>query len=181
MEKVIDKGNETVETIKNDKLNSKKEKHENKIFLTKEEVDTLNNKVNEANEKAIRMQAELINYRKRKDEEVERILKFANEDIILELLPIIDNFERALQALKDENPKMLEGMKMIYNSLINTLNKFEVEEIESLGKEFNENFHNAVMTDSVEGKNKNEIIEVYQKGYILKGKVIRPAMVKVNQ
>lgn len=160
-------------------------KNDDKVTLTKEEILAINEKASIAEEKALRAQAELVNYRKRKDEEVSKMLKYANEELILEILPILDNFERAINMdddnLEDEVSKFLSGMKMVYASLIKSLEKFGVKEIEALGKTFDENFHQAVMTESVEGKEKDIIIEVYQKGYMLKDKLLRPAMVKVNK
>lgn len=160
-------------------------KEEEKVEITKEEVMAMNQKINEAEEKALRASAELVNYRKRKDEEVLRMLKFANEDLILELLPILDNFERGIKMdddnLEDEVSKFLSGMKMIYSSLVNTLEKYGVKEIEALGKKFDENYHHAVMTEENKEKEEGIIIEVFQKGYTYKDKVIRPSMVKVNK
>ena len=83
--------------------------------------------------------------------------------------------------LEDEVSQFLSGMKMVYAGLVSALEKFGVKEIESLGKPFDANVHQAVMTESVEGKEEDIVLEVYQKGYMLKDKVIRPAMVKVNK
>ena len=181
--------NKTI-TNEEEKINKKdkkeeKDKSEEKVSITKEEIEAMNNKINEAEEKALRAQAELINYRKRKDEETEKKLKYANEDLILEILPILDNFERAIKMdddnLEDEVSKFLQGVKMIYASLTKTLEKYGVTEIKALGEVFDPNYHQAVMTDSQEDKPVEVITEVFQKGYMLKDKVIRPAMVKVNK
>lgn len=153
---------------------------EEMVSLTKEEIEAMNKKANDAEEKFLRAQADLINYRKRKDEETNRLLKFANEDLITEILPIIDNFERAL-SLESSDTKLLDGMKMVYNTLLQTLEKYGVKEIESLGKPFDPMVHNAVLTETDDSKEQDTILEVLQKGYILKDKVIRPAMVKVNK
>ena len=127
--------------------------------------------------------AELINYRKRKDEETSNMLKFANMDLILEILPVLDNFERALnmkgQSL--EFDKYNEGYELIYSHLIDVLKKFGVEEIPSLGLEFDPNIHEAVMISQDSEKGNDVILEVFNKGYTLKGRVIRPAKVKVNK
>lgn len=172
------------EVLENEVSDQKNEKEE-KIELTKEEVMVMNQKISEAEDKALRANAELVNYRKRKDEEVLRMLKFANEDLILELLPILDNFERGIKMdddnLEDEVSKFLSGMKMIYSSLVNTLEKYGVKEIDALGKKFDENYHHAVMTEENKEKEEGIIIEVFQKGYTYKDKVIRPSMVKVNK
>jgi len=158
----------------------KKEKKEvKKIEITKEEFEKLKKEIEESNEKFLRAQADLINYRKRKDEEVERYLKYANEDLILDILPVVDNFERALNIESDS--KFTEGVKMIYANLISILEKYGVKEIDALGKKFDPMFHNAVMTDEDKTKESDIVVEVFQKGYTLKDKVIRPAMVKVNK
>ena len=176
---------EEKKTITKEKKSKKEKKDEEKIFLTKEEIEAMNKKVSEAEEKALRASAELINYRKRKDEETDKKLKYANEDLILEILPILDNFERAIKMdddnLEDEVSKFLQGVKMIYASLTKTLEKYGVTEIKALGEIFDPNYHQAVMTDSIEDKPVEVITEVFQKGYMLKDKVIRPAMVKVNK
>lgn len=177
------------ENVKEEKKETKKknnqEVNEEKVEITRDEILAMNQKISDAEDKFLRMQAELVNYRRRKDEEVQRMLKFANEDLILEILPILDNFERGIKMdddnLDDEVSKFLSGMKMIYASLVNTLEKFGVKEIKALGEKFDETCHNAVMTDESTDQEQGIILEVYQKGYILKDKVIRPAMVKVNK
>ena len=126
-------------------------------------------------------QAELINYRKRKDEETSNMLKFANMDLILDLLPVIDNFERALAVTTDASfDKYNEGYKLIYNHILDTLKKFGVCEIEALDKEFDPSLHEAVMIGKEEDKPNDVVLEVFSKGYTLKGRVIRPSKVKVN-
>lgn len=174
---------------KNSKIKkNKSEEKENvkdKVEFTHEEIEAMNKRVSEAEEKALRYQAELINYRKRKDEETEKKLKYANEDLILEILPVLDNFERAIKMdddnLEDEVSQFLSGMKMVYASLTKAIEKYGVKEIDALGKVFDATYHQAVMTEEVKDKDKDIVLEVYQKGYILKDKVIRPAMVKVNK
>ena len=131
----------------------------------------------------MRVTAEMINTVRRKDEETSRIMKYANEALILEILPVIDNFERALMQTNDNEDiiNYQKGMSMIYTNLVNILNKYEVNEIECLGKEFDPTFHQAVMTEEKEDTEPNIVIEVMQKGYTYKDKVIRPAMVKVSK
>ena len=131
------------------------------------------------------MAAELQNYKRRKEEETSNLIKYANEDLVKSLLPILDNFERAIKLddndLSDEVSKFLSGFKMIYTSFVNILNDIDVKEIEADGLEFDPNFHQAVLTEKDENKPSNVILEVLQKGYTYKDKVIRPAMVKVNE
>ncbi len=149
------------------------------------EVEDLKNQVNVLKESLLRNQAELQNYKKRKDEEVSKILKYKDEDLIKELLGILDNFERAIKMddddLTDEVSRFLEGFKLIYSNTINILSKFQVKEIEAEGVEFDPEYHHAVLTDHDETKPAGVVLEVLQKGYMYKDRVIRPAMVKVNE
>ena len=130
-------------------------------------------------------QAELVNYRKRKDEETATMLKYANADLILELIPTIDNFERAIaQAEKSENTeikKFMTGINLIYQGIQNALTKFGVEEINRVGQEYDPNLEQALLTDCVEEQEDEAVLEVLQKGYKLKDRVIRAAQVKINQ
>ena len=150
-----------------------------------EEVAKLNSRIEELENKVKYNQAELINYRKRKDEEVANLLKFANQDLILELIPITDNFERAIKLddsnLDDALSKFLAGFKLIYSNLTDTLKKYGVEEIETIGKEFDPNIHEALMTAHDETKPNDVVIDCLSRGYTLKGKVIRAAKVIVNK
>ena len=148
-------------------------------------VEELNNQITNLKEALLRNQAELQNYKRRKDEEKDRLQKYKNEELIKELLPIVDNFERAIKMddndLSDEVSKFLSGFKLIYGNTINILNKFDVKEINAEGVEFDPNYHHAVLTDHNENKPEGVVLEVLQKGYIYKDRVIRPAMVKVNE
>ncbi len=174
-EKNKNKKNEVKQEIK--KPTSKNKKNE--------EVNKLKKKINELEEKNLRVQAELINYRKRKDEELARMLKFANEDLVKSILPLLDNFERAIKMddenLEDEVSKFLSGFKMIYADFINTMEKFEVIPIDGRHKPFDPTYHQAVITKKVEGTEPGMVLEVLQKGYLLKDRVIRPAMVRVSE
>ena len=151
----------------------------------KDEIKILNEKVKSLEEEILRSKADLINYRKRKDEEVSRMMKFCNEDIIKDLLPVADNFERALLLAEDntneEFVKFIEGYKMIYCSLQNILSKFDVKAIDGANKPFDPVYHNAVLMETKEGIEPGMVLEVLQKGYLYKDKVIRPAMVKVSE
>lgn len=150
-----------------------------------DELKKLNDIIIEMDNKIKYSQAELINYRKRKDDETANLLKFANQDLILELIPIADNFERAIKLddanLNDELSKFLAGFKILYSHLMETLKKYGVEEIETVGKEFDPNLHEALMTSKDETKPDETILECLLKGYTLKGKVIRAAKVVVNK
>ena len=141
-------------------------------------------KIKELEEEVLKAKADNINYRKRKDEEVSKMLEFANEDLVKDILPSIDNFERAInlddENLDDELSKFLAGFKMIYCHLVEVMEKYDVKAIDDKGKAFDPKFHQAVLTEKVEGMEPGMVVEVMQKGYMLKDKVIRPAMVKVS-
>lgn len=168
-------------------MNSAEEKTHEKKHDKKQnnEIEKIKKELNEANEKVLRTHAELQNFKRRKDEETSYMLKYANEDLIKGLLPIVDNFERAIKLddndLSDELSKFLNGFKMIYSNLIAILNQNEVVEINAQGLEFDPNLHQAIVTEKDENKPAGVILEVLQKGYKYKDKVIRPAMVKVNE
>lgn len=136
-------------------------------------------------EKVKLAQADLVNYRRRKDDEVATTLKYANKDLILELLSVVDNFERAIKLddndLTDELSKFLAGFKIMYATLMDILKKFGVEEINRVGEIFDPSLEQALLTDKVEDRPDEEVLEVLLKGYKLKDRVIRPASVKINQ
>ena len=126
-----------------------------------------------------RLLADFQNYKRRTEKEKSDIYAYANEKLILGLLEVIDNFERAvLSETADE--KYAEGMEMIFKQLKGVLEKSGLEEIKALGEGFDPNFHNAVMTEDNDQFESGSVTEVLQKGYTLNGKVIRPSMVKVN-
>jgi len=141
--------------------------------------------IEELKSKLMYKEAEFINFRKRKDEEVAGMLRYANQDLILEIIKSVDNFERAIDSIKKDdeadNEKMLTGINMIYQELKTTLQKFGVSEVSEIGVPFDEAVHHAVMVENDEEKPDGFILEVMIKGYKLHERVIRPAMVKVNQ
>jgi len=126
-----------------------------------------------------RLQADFDNYRKRVAREREDLLKYAGEQIITSLLPIMDNFERALGAKNDDPGKLAEGVEMISRQIQDILTREGLEPIPSVGEQFNPEVHEAVMREENGDQPENTVIEEFRKGYTLKGKVIRPAMVKV--
>lgn len=163
--------------------------HEQEPHTKEEELTKEVNRLTEENkmliDKVKLAQAELINYRKRKDEETQSLLKYANQDLILEIIQVVDNFERAIQLddnnLTPEISKFLQGFKMMYATLTETLKRFGVEEINRVGQIFDPSQEQALLTDSVEELEEEAVIEVLLKGYKLKDRVIRPASVKINQ
>ena len=168
---------ETEELQQDAKLNEE-------MLKLEEELHTLTENNKALEEKVKTTQAELVNYRKRKDEETEGMLKYANQSLITEMLPILDTFERALQGeenLSEEMKKYYEGFKMTYSNLLAILKKYGVEEINRVGQIFDPKEEQALLTESREDLEDEVVIEVLQKGYKLKDRVIRPASVKINQ
>lgn len=153
----------------------------------KEHMNKLNdayNKISELEDKLIRQNADMVNYRKRKEEEVNKMLKFCHEDMIKDILPILDNFERAISmeaGLNEEEKKFLDGFKMVYTHLQNVMEKYDVKMIDGNNQPFDPIYHNAILLEKKEGVEPGMVIEILQKGYLLKDKVIRTAMVKVSE
>lgn len=134
----------------------------------------------EINEKYMRLAAEYQNFRRRTEIEKQSIASYANERIAKDLLDVVDNFERALSSAKAEDQGFKNGVDLIYKQLVSVLKNFGVESIETENKEFDPNFHNAVMSEEVEGTEAGMILAEMQKGYMLRDKVLRPSMVKVS-
>lgn len=134
----------------------------------------------ELNKKYMRLAAEFQNFRRRTEKEKSDIYQYANEKIALDIIEVMDNFERALNQGADcEDKKFVEGVEKIYKQLKTVLDKNKIEEIEAKDKEFDPNFHNAVMAEENPDYESGIVIDDMQKGYTLNGKVIRPSMVKV--
>jgi len=141
-----------------------------------EEIEALKAEIKEKDDKYLRMAAEYDNFRRRSREEKEASYENAASDTVAELLPIIDNLERA--ALYDDESKVKEGLVMIAKSVESVLSKLGVTEVGAVGDKFDPNLHNAVMHVDDEAYGEGEIIEVFQKGYRKGSRIIRFAMVK---
>ncbi|MFT9596343.1 nucleotide exchange factor GrpE [Mesobacillus sp.] len=148
-----------------------------------QKVAELEGKLEEADNRYLRLQADFDNFRRRSRIELEASAKYRAQSIISDLLPAIDNFERALKMdVDNEQAKSLkQGVEMVYRSLLDALKNEGVEVIEAVGKEFDPHLHQAVMQSEDENFGPNIVVEEFQKGYMLKDRIIRPAMVKVNQ
>ena len=177
--------NEENKECKCEKHKETRKEKKDKEHKLKEEIKRLEEENKALIEKVKFAQAEQINYRRRKDEETANMLKFANQDLISEIILVVDNFERAIKLddndLTDELSKFLAGFKMMYGTLVDVLRKYGVEEINRAGQIFDPKEEQALLTDCVEDKEDEEVLEVLLKGYKLKGRVIRPASVKINQ
>lgn len=138
-------------------------------------------KLDECMDKLKRNMAEFENYRRRNDKEKAMMYQVGSKEVVEKIIPIIDNFERAFGALPEDQKEdgFAQGMEMIYKQFLTTLTDLGVEPIEAVGKEFDPNFHNAVMHDEDEEQGENIVVEEFQKGYMYKDAVLRPSMVKV--
>lgn len=144
---------------------------------------SLKEALDQKNEALLRTVAEYQNYRKRVEKEKQDIMKYANEKIMKDLIAVHDNFERAIGAMDKENEaiaSVVSGVEMIKKSFDDILDRYGVKEIDAEGQPFNPDQHHAVMTEDREGVEASTVLEVFQKGYTLHERVIRPAMVKVS-
>lgn len=128
----------------------------------------------------IRLQADFQNYKRRAEKDRINYMNMGLEKLALELLPVIDNFERAIDSAENHDP-FYDGIVLIERSLVEALNKFEIKEIDCLNKPFDPNFEHAVLLSEEEGVESGLVTEVLQKGYTIDGKVLRPAVVKVSK
>jgi molecular chaperone GrpE len=146
------------------------------------EVEELKKQSEDNYNRLLRMQADFDNYKKRVAKEREDMYYTALETIAEQLLPVVDNMERAAEAFKKDqlDEKYISGVEMVYKQLLDVLQKNGVKEIEALAKDFDPNVHHAVMQVPGEDEDENKVKEVFQKGYVLRDKVIRPTLVKVS-
>ena len=156
------------------------EKKEKKFF-GKKKKDKKDEKIEELTDKLTRQMAEFDNFRKRTEKEKSQMYEVGAKDIIEKILPVVDNFERGLGAVTEEEKEnaFVQGMEKVYKQLMTTLEGIEVKPIEAVGKEFDPNFHNAVMHVEDENLGENIVAEEFQKGYMYRDSVVRHSMVKV--
>ncbi len=175
---------EEAEEVKEEEKVSEEETEETaESEETAEEVPAEDEKDAEAeeSERYMRLMAEFQNFKRRAAREKSDIHAYANERIVNDILPVLDNFERALETKTDDIEAYAKGMELIFEQLKAALDKAGVKEIEALGCDFDPNVHNAVMTDNTDEYENDKISKVLQKGYKLNEKVVRPSMVAVNK
>ena len=145
------------------------------------EKEKLKEQVSELNDRLLRQMAEFENFRKRSDKEKNSMYENGAKSVIEKLLPIVDNFERGMGTLTDEDKEtaFAKGMEMIYKQLMDELDKMDVKPIDAAGKDFDPNLHNAVMHVDDDSLGENVVVEELQKGYTYRGNVVRHSMVKV--
>ena len=152
-----------------------------KKFGRKNKKDKKDEKIEELTDRLTRQMAEFDNFRKRTEKEKSQMYEIGAKDIIEKILPVVDNFERGLAAVAEDDKEdpFVQGMDKIYKQLMTTLDGIGVKPIEAVGQEFNPDFHNAVMHEENEEAGENTITEEFQKGYMYRDSVVRHSMVKV--
>ena len=159
-------------------------KEKKKFFAKKEKKDKKDKKdekIEELTDRLTRQMAEFDNFRKRTEKEKSAMYEIGAKDIIEKILPVVDNFERGLGAVTEEQKEdsFVAGMEMIYKQIMTTLDSVGVKAIEAVGNEFDPDFHNAVMHVEDEEVGENIVVEEFQKGYTYRDTVVRHSMVKV--
>lgn len=169
-----------VEEEVSEEAETEEEAPKKKRFFEKKK-DKKDEQIEDLTDKLKRQMAEFDNYRKRTEKEKSAMYEIGAKDVIEKLLPVVDNFERGLQVVSEEqkNDPFVEGMEKIYKHLLTTLEGLGVKPIEAVGQEFNPDFHNAVMHIEDEELGENVVAEEFQKGYMYKDSVVRYSMVKV--
>ena len=173
--------NEAGETVEGEMPEPKEEKK--KGFFHKDKKDKKDEKIAELNDRLIRQMAEFDNFRKRTEKEKQQMYGIGAVDVIEKLLPVVDNFERGLAAMTEEekNTSFAQGIELVYKQLMTTLEGMGVTVIEAVGVEFNPDFHNAVMQAPSEEYESGIITQELQRGYLYKDKVVRHSMVMVAE
>ncbi|MCG7341004.1 nucleotide exchange factor GrpE [Staphylococcus auricularis] len=176
-----DTASETNEDNQNDDLQDENEQED--VDPKDEEIQQLKDEVKENEEKYLRLYAEFDNYKRRIQKENQTMKTYQAQNVLTDILPTIDNIERALQIEGDTEQfnSLQKGVQMVYDSLLKALKDNGLEVIETEGQQFDPNFHQAVMQDDNSEYESGQITQELQKGYKLKERVLRPSMVKVNQ
>ena len=157
------------------------EKASKKFFGKKDKEDKKDEKIEELTDRLTRQMAEFDNFRKRTEKEKSQMYEVGAKDIIEKILPVVDNFERGLDAVPEEKKEdpFIQGMEKVYKQFLTVLESMDVKPIEAVGNPFDPNFHNAVMHVEDENFGENEVAEEFQKGYMYRDSVVRHSMVKV--
>lgn len=172
------KKDKTIDMDEEKLINEKAEESQEKAVS--EEQDGVSSEINDLQTKLVRLQADFQNYKKRVEKEKDDLVSIGVVSIANEILPVIDNFERALEH-EGDSASFKEGMELIYEGLKNALKAKGIIELKALGEDFNPDFHQAVSMGHNDEYKENQVIEVLLKGYEYNGKVIRHAMVIVNK
>lgn len=151
------------------------------MLFRSEKKDKKDEKIEELNDRLIRQMAEFDNFRKRTEKEKAQMFEIGAKDIVEKILPVVDNFERGLATVPEAEKEsaFVQGIELVYKQLMKALEDAGVKPIEAVGKEFDPNFHNAVMHAEDENFGENIVAEEFQKGYMYRDSVVRHSMVKV--
>ncbi len=163
--------------------NENVEEAENEIDVLNKEVESLQSQLAQSKNDLLRAYADTDNLRKRLLKETENVKKYRFQDAAAQLLPVLDNLNRALEAVpaNEEAANFVRGFEMIQTQLVNVLHNEGVQEIEALNQPFDANYMQALATEKKEGVEPGIVTEVMQKGYTLKDRLLRPALVKVSE
>lgn len=158
----------------------KSEEGKKSLFKKKEKKDKKDEQIEELNDRLKRQMAEFDNFRKRTEKEKSQMYDMGAKTIVEKILPVIDNFERGLAAVPEEEKSnaFVDGMEKVYKQMLTTLSEAGVEPIKAIGEEFNPDFHNAVMHVENEEAGENIVVEEFQKGYVYRDTVVRHSMDK---
>ena len=169
------------ETEDSKEFDTEEKKSGKKLFGKKDKKDKKDEKIEELTDRLTRQMAEFDNFRKRTEKEKSQMYEVGAKDIIEKILPVVDNFERGLDAVKEEDKEdpFVQGMEKVYKHLLTTLEGIEVKPIEAVGQPCDPNFHNAVMHVEDENLGENVVAAELQKGYTYKESIVRHSMVQV--
>ena len=172
---------ENVENSENEEVSENEVSEDVKSEKSDEKFNELQQKYDTLNQQYLRLAADFENYRKRQENEREDLLKFGTENALKKMLEVLDNFERGKKALEkvEDYAKVKESFDLVHKQTVETLKKLGLEEIETEGKEFDPNFHDAVMQTPTSEHPEHTVINELQKGYKMGDKVLRPALVNV--
>ena len=171
---------ESCEAEENSEEAETEEKSEEKKGFFKKKKDKKDEKIEELTDRVKRQMAEFDNFRKRTEKEKASMYEIGAREIIEKILPVVDNFERGLAAVpEEEDSPFADGMTKIYKQMMTVFEEMGVKAIDAVGEEFNPDYHNAVMHVEDEEAGENVVVEEFQKGYLYKDHVVRHSMVKV--
>lgn len=167
---------------KADASNAKAQGGDSELHALREEVDRLKDELGQSKEQMLRIQAEAQNVRRRAQQDVEKAHKFGMEKLLGDILPVADNLERSVTAAAN-NPEdvkaLVEGVELTLKSMLDALKRHHVERVDPLGEPFNPEFHQAMTAIESRDSEPNTVLDVFQRGYTLHGRLVRPAMVVV--
>ena len=155
---------------------------EDKIAALEEHLEAATRESEENMDKFMRASADLENYKKRTAREMDDLRKYANQSLVKDLLPVLDNLELAIKSSRERengDKKLLDGVELIRKEILKVFEKFNIEKIDALGKAFDPRFHEAVMREETDDYPENSVISEFQKGYLIHDRLLRPAMVVV--